>query len=258
MNSGTLTTQISSKRKELVAHPTFTRINSLPALHDFMETHVWAVWDFMVLLKALQNKLTCTDTLWVPTGNPVTRRLINEIVLGEESDVDAKDRPISHFELYVEAMEQAGANTQPITSFIAMLKSGMAPVEAMDSVEIPAGAKQFVAQTLATVESGELHTIASVFTYGREDLIPDMFIEIVAHLRKQFPDKLNKFVYYLDRHIEVDGDLHGNLAEQMVEELCGSDISLWSSATVAAEAALDARIALWDSVLELAATKLVD
>ena len=109
-----LTKQIKSTRQELIEHPAFGWVNSLDKAREFMETHVWAVWDFMVLLKALQRQLTCVDTYWIPQGDPETRRLINEIVHGEESDVDREGNATSHFELYVKAMEEAGANSAPV------------------------------------------------------------------------------------------------------------------------------------------------
>src|SRR6056300_1574652 len=245
-----LTQQIKSIRQELIQHPAFGWVNTLDKARDFMETHVWAVWDFMVLLKALQRQLTCVDTYWIPKGDPETRRLINEIVHGEESDVDQDGNATSHFELYIKAMEEAGANTAPILAFIEALRSGVKPIEALEKSNAPEGAKAFVRQTLKVVENGQAHEIAAVFTFGREDLIPDMFMEIVGNLKKQFPEELGLFAYYLERHIEVDGDLHGHLAERMVELLCGEDSVKWKSATVLSEKALRARIELWTAVMQ--------
>lgn len=241
--------RIASTRNELIQHPIFSWPQQIADVQTLMETHVWAVWDFMVLLKALQRELTCVDVLWRPKGNPALRRLINEIVWGEESDVDQGGRAVSHFELYVEAMEQIGANTGPIKSFIADLEAGTPVREALARSGAPEGAKAFVAYTLGVVESGDAAKMAAVFTYGREDLIPDMFIEMVRELKRQFPQELDLFVYYLERHIEIDGDEHGALAERMVLELCGEDAAKWERATEAAQSALQARIALWDSVM---------
>ena len=98
------------------------------------------------------------------------------------------------------------------------------------------------------IERGRLHEIAAVFTFGREDLIPDLFIALVNQLREQSPEQLGLFTYYLERHIEVDGDHHSHLAKAMTTELCGTDAQRWHEATEAVEAALQARITLWDSV----------
>jgi hypothetical protein len=241
--------EIQDVRAELIAHDAFTWVDSLEKAQHFMEYHVWAVWDFMVLLKGLQRELTCTDTYWVPKGNAAVRRLINEIVWGEESDEDRDGRAMSHFEMYLEAMQEAGAETQPIRNFILDLQNGVDPKVALAKSKAPAGAKKFVLSTLDVVERGQPHEMAAVFTFGREDLIPDMFMEIVAGLKAQFPDKLGKFTYYLERHIEVDGDVHGHLAEQMVEQLCAEDENKWLVARDASLTALQARIELWTTVL---------
>ena len=242
--------QISNVRQELIDHQAFTWVDDLDKARIFMESHVWAVWDFMVLLKGLQRQLTCVDTYWVPTGNPEVRRLINEIVFGEESDIDQNGNAISHFELYVQAMSEAGANTQPILSFIAELNLGVDPKVALDRSEAPEGSKKFVRATLDVVERGHAHEIAAVFTFGREDLIPDMFIEIVKNLKQAFPTELSLFTYYLERHIEIDGDLHGQLAERMVLELCAENKNYWEQALALSSAALRARIELWTSVIQ--------
>jgi hypothetical protein len=87
-----------------------------------------------------------------------------------------------------------------------------------------------------------------VFTFGREDLIPDMFLSFIQELKKQFPDKVDIFQYYIERHIEVDGDHHAHLAYAMTEELCGEDAAKWEEATEYVIGALQARIGLWDGV----------
>lgn len=244
-----VTNQIQGERSKLIAHTAFTWVDSLPKARWFMENHVWAVWDFMVLLKALQRGLTCVDSIWVPKGDPAVRRLINEIVFGEESDIDQHGNAISHFELYVQAMGEAGANTDSILSFIEDIKNGIDVRMALRQSQAPEGARKFVLNTLDVVDRGDLSEIAAVFTFGREDLIPDMFMEIVGNLKAQFPEELGLFAYYLERHIEVDGDLHGHLAEEMVLQLCGGDREKWDRAASSANEALKSRIALWDAVV---------
>ena len=92
---------IKPQQDTLLHHPLYNKIRTVEDLQLFLQHHVFAVWDFMSLLKALQNKLTCTSTPWMPVGNPETRYLINEIVLAEETDIDQDGRRRSHYELYM-------------------------------------------------------------------------------------------------------------------------------------------------------------
>ncbi len=241
---------IQPLRLQLIEHPLYGSINSIEHLQTFMEHHMFAVWDFMSILKALQNELTCTTVPWVPKGTPALRRLINEIVHGEESDEDKNGRAASHYELYLEAMELAGANTQIITDFLVKIQSGASVYTALEEMKLPTSITNFVRFSFETIDSGKAHNIAAIFTFGREDLIPDMFSALVKDLSATFPGKLDALVYYLDRHIELDGGEHGPLALTMIAELCGSDEYKWNEALEASKKALEVRIALWDGILE--------
>jgi hypothetical protein len=241
--------RIAPLRDRLANHPLYGSIQSLEALHIFMEAHVFAVWDFMSLLKTLQRGLTCVDLPWVPTHNAEARRLINEIVLGEESDV-YEGRAISHFEHYLEAMRACGADTKPMMQVLQKIRQGIAVKIAIANA--PDAGRMFVEQTFAWIDSGptQLHKVAAAFTFGREDLIPDMFRGFVRDLDRELAGRLELFVWYLERHIEVDGEEHGPMSLRMVSSLCGSDERRWREATEAAESALLARVALWDGILE--------
>lgn len=241
---------IEPVRNRLINHPIYRSVHSSEEFQTFMEYHVYAVWDFMALLKSLQRSLTCVDIPWVPVGSANTRYLINEIVVGEESDVDQEGQRISHFELYLQAMEEAGASTKVIRALVEAI-AGMMPVRAAIEQHVPTAAiQEFLNFTFDTISSGEVHRVASVFTFGREDLIPDLFLPIVQELSKEEPAIFKTFKYYLERHIEVDGDHHSYLAMEMLEELCGEDEMKWNAAAEAARAALEARIVLWDGVVE--------
>ena len=112
-----LESRLAPLRKRLASHPIYAAIQSEQQLRLFMESHVFAVWDFMSLLKALQRSLTCVDVPWVPSRHAASRRFINEIVLGEESD-EYQHRPLSHFEIYLEAMQALDADTAPINALL--------------------------------------------------------------------------------------------------------------------------------------------
>ncbi|MDO3645329.1 DUF3050 domain-containing protein [Mucilaginibacter sp. L3T2-6] len=230
-------------RDKLVNHPIYRHLHTLEQLQVFMEHHCFAVWDFMSLLKSLQQQLTCTAVPWIPVGDADTRYLINEIISGEESDLDESGNRSSHFELYLRAMEQAGADTFAIRTFIRQLSAGIALAEALKSPAVPGPAQRFVEETFHFIATGQPHIIAAVFTFGREDLIPSLFIEMVRSI-----PNAEILKYYLERHIAVDGDHHSRLAYRMTARLCGNDEAKWQEATRAAHNALTARLSLWDGI----------
>ena len=242
-------------RDRLVSHPIYESIADADALRIFMEHHVFAVWDFMTLLKALQRTLTRVELPWFPTEDRESRRLVNEIVLAEESDDDGRGGHASHFELYLEAMRRAGADTSGIDGFLDAVRSGRTVESALDSPDVPPSAREFVGTTWGFVESGSIAAVAAAFTLGREELIPDLFRALVASLDDLQPGRLGPFRHYLERHVHLDGDEHGPMALRLLSTVCGDDPSRWRDARFAAKTALEARLALWDGVLrEIEAT----
>jgi hypothetical protein len=145
-------------------------------------------------------------------------------------------------------MQQCGADTAPIKNFVALIQSGFTVEEAMQKSEVDEGAARFVGFTFDIINSQKAHLLAAVFTFGREDLIPGMFISIINDMDNNFPEVISTFKYYLDRHIEVDGGHHSHLALQMTEQLCGNDADKWAEAEVAVIKGLQMRISLWDAV----------
>lgn len=245
----------ASLRNDLINHRLYSEIKSIEDLRVFMEYHVFAVWDFMSLLKALQAKLTCVTTPWMPVGNPETRFLINEIVTGEESDVDMNGNRCSHFELYLNAMQQSGSNTEPIEKFLELIKSGKTVNESLELCGADNPIIDFVNHTFSVIDTDKPFIQAAVFTFGREDLIPGMFISFVKELHAQEPERIDIFKYYLERHIEVDGDHHSHLAYDMTTSLCGNSEEKWQKASEAVTVALKQRINLWDSIADAIARK---
>jgi len=237
-------------REQLINHEIYGHIKTLDDIRIFMEHHIFAVWDFMSLVKALQRQLTCISLPWLPDGNRLNRRLINEIVLEEESDENGRGGYISHFEMYQEAIDQCGADTSKIDAFLDHLRKGNSVTESLETVDIPNAARVFVGVTWDFVNSDKTHIIASAFTFGREDLIPDMYKMLVSDLQKQFPGKLALLNNYLERHIEMDEDHHAPMARQMISQLCGNDDTKWSEAEHAATVALTSRITLWNDVVD--------
>lgn len=238
---------IAQDRERIVSHGLYGKIKTLSGLSVFMSHHVFAVWDFMSLLKSLQAKLTCVSVPWHPVGDAATRFLINEIVVGEESDTMPDGTYTSHFELYLRAMAETGTDITFVLEFLDAIANNDKPGLDRTGRAVPKAALDFMGKTFDVIQRGKPHELAAVFTFGREDLIPEMFLSIVNELDTQHPGNVSLFKYYLDRHIEVDGGHHGQLALQMVAALCGDDDVKWDEALNATKETLAARWELWNA-----------
>lgn len=238
---------LDRKKAELSAHPIFSEIDSLNVLRRFMEAHVFAVWDFMSLTKRLQQELTCTQLPWLPPKDPKAARLINEIVLGEESDDRLDKGHYSHFELYLDAMREVGASTARIERFVELQKEGVHYETALICVSAGEAESRFVRDTLNIALNAPAHSVAAAFLHGRESVIPRMFQQILDDwgiTANQAPT----FRYYLERHIEVDSEDHGPAAESLLARLVDSDEQRKHQVYETAMAAVESRIALWDAL----------
>ncbi|QJI32043.1 DUF3050 domain-containing protein [Pseudomonas sp. ADAK18] len=238
---------LEQKKLQLRNHPIFLEINSLPKLQYFMQHHVFAVWDFMTLTKRLQQDLTCVRLPWLPPVDSQAARLINEIVLGEESDERVGAGHCSHFELYLEAMREVGANTTAIETFITLQREGASVETALQQIDIHPAVVRFVRSTLHIALNAPTHCVAAAFLHGRESIIPSMFKRFldgcdIAH--RQAPT----LCYYLKRHIELDAQNHEPAAEQLLQRLIFADPHRDQQACAAAVAAVENRIALWDGL----------
>jgi hypothetical protein len=252
MNIEHIQKEIESLRQELKSHRLYEQLETIDDIKIFTQDHVFAVWDFMSLLKALQIELTCVSIPWVPRKKGKLTQFINEIALAEESDVDLSGESKSHFEMYLDAMGRMGSDTRKIEIFMSKITQNMTVSDALDFAEVPDAVKNFVKVTFETIYSNDAHKIASAFTFGREDLIPDMFIEIIQQTQEQ--DSFKDFLYYLNRHVELDGDSHGPLSLEMIVELCGDDQQKWSEVLATAKASLEVRISLWDYIADTIST----
>ncbi|MAU14826.1 MAG: heme oxygenase [Muricauda sp.] len=233
-------------RQQLRNHELYTQLESVEDIKTFMESHVYAVWDFMSLLKALQQNLTCVGLPWHPAADTSVTRFINEIVLEEESDFDGEGKAKSHFEMYLDAMEEVHADTSRALHVISSFTDLETIAQQIDKANLDQAEKNFLNFTFRVINTQKPHIIAAAFTFGREELIPDMFLGIIE--RSNGPGNYQKLTYYLKRHIELDGEEHGPLALKIIKALCGSDDEKWNEVAEYSKEALQYRIELWDSI----------
>jgi hypothetical protein len=242
---------VCTARERLLCHEVYRRLGSKRAVQTFMEHHCYAVMDFMCLLKSLQQRLTVVAVPWFPPADTDAARFINEIVLGEECDVAPGGGYISHYSMYVAAMREAGADADRVELLVELVRNHHHYRRALARAGVPAAAQAFVTDSMSMCLTGKNHEIAAYFLFGRENLIPDMFRHIVERLRASGETGLGGLIYYLDRHIEIDGSQHGPAAERMLTHLVAGNPRRWAEAWRAAERALRARLALWDAIASL-------
>ena len=246
----TLKTEISIYRDQLLKHPLYENIDSILNLKKFMESHVYAVWDFMSLLKKLQQIYVPHGSPWVPHSNGNVVRFINEIVMEEESDQSFEkggESYASHFEIYLQAMKEVGASTNVIEQFLNEVRS-VGIDNALTYDLIPEPSREFMSYTFGLIERGKGHEIASSFAIGRESIVPLMFQRILDQTNIT-TEEAPVFHYYLERHAHLDGEHHGPMALRLLDDLCANDDQKENEVILEVESSLGARIKLWDGVL---------
>ena len=242
---------LGNLRAALLDHPLYADVVSLADLRRFMEDHVFAVWDFMSLLKRLQQDMTCTRVPWFPADNARAARLINDIVIGEETDVDPGGSYVSHLDLYLRAMGDIGASTHQFDTFCSLAQVGVPVEAALARIGAPPHVQAFVAHTMGVANSGTTEEVLAAFFYGREDIIPEMFRRLLQTLygAKHNDDRLHHFIYYIDRHIELDGDSHGPMGRELLEGLVANSPHRTERAMRAACSSIKARIDFWNGTM---------
>jgi len=242
---------ISELQQNLNHHGVYKLVNGQEALQIFMQHHVFSVWDFMSLVKYLQNHLAPARSPWGIHASRESRRFINSIVLEEESDTGLPDENgnptyASHFEMYCDAMEEVNADTTIVKKFAtAVMKHGFEP--GIESLAVPDASRVFMQKTMGFIGTDKPHVVAAAFALGREKIIPDMFRQLLSAMNlsdKEAP----AFHYYLERHIHLDEDFHAPLSLHMLNELCDGDAKKLNESEKAAQDAIKARIEFWDGV----------
>ncbi len=247
------TSVVNDLRQKLDTHPVYGAVKTLDDLRVFMGHHIYSVWDFMSVVKFLQNEIAPTRYPWKPLGHPSVRYFINQLVLEEESDLglpapDGSTTYASHFELYCHAMREVGADPAGPLRFVdAAATQGIQAALALGIA--PKASHRFMESTFHFIGTGKPHVVAAAFALGREHIIPGMFRAFLKDMDITEQDA-PAFHYYLNRHIHLDADFHGPISLQLLEQLCDGDTTRIREAEDAARMAVEARIRFWDGVME--------
>lgn len=245
-----LTNGLLPLTQKIISHPLYEEISSMDNLKCFMSEHVFAVWDFMCLLKALHSKIVTTQAPWYPPKDALSANLITSILAEEEGDLNEHGEYESHYDIYLAAMKQVGSDTQPIHKLLMLLRNGKTIEEAIAFMPILPSTKEFVLTTFGFFDR-PAHEIAAAFVYGREGITAGMFQPIMVVLGQQSDSvraRYSSLIYYLQRHIELDGDTHFPKALEMLSRLVGDNERRYQEAEAAATRALKARINFLDGI----------
>ncbi|CDF79113.1 heme oxygenase-like protein [Formosa agariphila KMM 3901] len=242
--------ELSELQYEIRHHKLYSILKTPEDVKLFMEHHVYTAWDFMSLLKTLQLQFVTFKLPWVPNKYPEIFKFINEIVAAEESDVNELGQTKSHFEMYLDGMEQIGANTTLITTFTELIENNIAVSKAAHLVYIPSFIKDFIEFTFEIIETGKPHLMASVFIFGREDINSEKVLNVVSTIATE-ENPCNKLTFLLNRYLYLKQDNHRALSYKMLRELCGTDMVKWEEVLTVAKQALEHRIILWDNIYHI-------
>ncbi|WP_191964869.1 DUF3050 domain-containing protein [Synechococcus sp. RSCCF101] len=239
-------------------HPLAEEIRDRASLRLFMEHHVFAVWDFLALLKALQASLADAHHSGDPAVDGSGLAAINRIVAEEEAD-EAPDNPsgasrVSHLEIYLQAMNEVGADTGPIQRLMERLEAAEVgsltsedALRRLERLPIPQPSLRFLTNTFAMIHTGRASVMAAAFAHGRELLVPQLFQAILD--RSLIPaQQAPGLHWYFRRHIAVDGDTHGPQSLALVQSLRRGSANEASLSEAAEQQALGARLALWNGI----------
>jgi hypothetical protein len=234
--------QLVPLQQRMASHPLIGHLTTLLAVRCFMAHHVFAVWDFVCLLKTLYARIGCVGVPWFPPKNAESVYFLSTILLDEESDqLPHQAQRLCHFDLYVQAMIGCGANTGPMQQFLLQLGQGQSIHQALQSTDIPVAARQFV-QSTWTFFDQPTPALAAAFVLGREAMVPPLFAPLLQQIQNHCIPHCDLFCTYLSRHITMDSREHYPQAVKMLESLCGDSAEDWQLAGQAAEQALRQRL----------------
>jgi len=204
--------------EDVINHPMFKKLNNIYNIKKYSEFQIWCVWDFMSILKQVQNFIFCNDILWLPPENPNAGAAFYRLIESEETDLGFKGGDLnraSHFQSFRAAMQELNADTKNIDNFLELIKTGKTLPEALNKSGASPQTKSFLLTNNHLIKQSPYNAIALI-TLTRENFLPAVFKSLLSYVNEN--EKIELFVWYHKRHIYLDSVLHGPLSIQIFNE----------------------------------------
>jgi len=256
---GKIQNRVAGLREQLERHQLHRTLEDIGDVRHFMEVHVFGIWNFQCLMNSLLSG---------ESGKHQSRvdALVNEMKRQFDKDTNEVGATMSRFDMYVQAMQQLGADTKHIFSFATMLQAcedvksfSKSPSDgwygsrtqcvqaSLLSCGAPRGALEHCVQTSRLIDTGEKHKVAASLAFGRQVNILWRLLSILEEAERG-GQKVEKFKYMLTKFEENYKCSYTPLVFQILVELCGDDDRLWREAEEAAVFGVKARVKLWDNI----------
>ncbi len=229
----------------LETHKLYERVSDENALRTFVEHHVICVWSYSFLLRNIYQELVSVIHPLNSQGQKEAIRLISEIILDEEVEEQHDGSLMSHMEVYMEAMQDLGADLGPIVTFFDMQDAGADWQDALEAAEFSPAITEY-ARCIGSFFKRPLHERAAILFYEGEPYIPDQFLSKLGLLSSKH--RTHRLLDYFERHIEGLKRPGFSAAGRLVEIFCGDSDAFNEAAEKAAECAMKARIEFWNQV----------
>lgn len=226
----------------LANHKLYERVNDELSLRLFMEHHVICVWSYNFLLREIHQELVGLIHPLNSQSQKEAIRLVSEMILEEELEEQQDGSLLSHFEIYLEAMQDLGANISPIVSFFDLQDSGQNWQTALKHARFPTAVSRY-ARKMNRFAQAPLHEKAAALFYEGEPFIPDTFLLRIGQLGNTV--KIGRLLDYFERHIEGLRSPGFSASGRLVEILCNNDEKMSLEAEQSAEEAMKNRVELW-------------
>ena len=236
----------------LESHRLYTALTRREALATFTEYHVVCAWSYNALLRSLQRDIFTQSLPINSDAHKEAIRILSEVAIEEQANESDDGQFISHLELYLDAMEDLGANTAPIIGFFDILAGGVGAAKAVEYADFCPEVAAYARTTVRLLER-QFHERAAGLFYEGEYFIPDRFLHQLNRLTPAVP--VDRLLEYFDGHIEGLKRPGYSAAGRLVEIFTADDEILSEEAEQVGEQVMRQRVHLWNTVYDLVASQ---